>query len=96
MDERENLIERRRILAVTLLAVEQAPKVLEVCASVSGDNASLVRALAKAFEISEFEAEVITTIQVRRFTPHVTEQLRSEVADINQRLADLTLWGGVG
>ena len=56
-DERENLIERRRILPVTLLAVEQAARVLEVCASASGDNASLVRALAKAFEISDFEAE---------------------------------------
>lgn len=90
MEDRETALIRRQIVGVLLLAAEQAPKVLQVCGEASGDDESLVRALAEAFHISEFEAGFIPDMQVRRFTPRAIEQLRTELTDIDRMLADHT------
>ncbi|MGM7668964.1 hypothetical protein [Microbacterium sp. A93] len=65
MDERENLVARRQILGAVLLAMENAPRVLQVCANASGDNDVVATALAAAFGISEFEAQIILDMQVK-------------------------------
>jgi len=86
MDGRENLLERRRIVSLMLLAAEQAPRLVEVCASVSGDESSARRVLAEAFGVSEMDAQFILDMQVRRFTPPAIERTRSELADIDSQL----------
>jgi hypothetical protein len=45
MSEKQNLQGRRWLLGITLMAAEQAPRILEVCATTEGDDAALNRAL---------------------------------------------------
>ncbi|UNK70285.1 hypothetical protein [Microbacterium sp. H1-D42] len=87
MDDRQNLLGRRWIVGVMLMAAEQAPRILEVCAATPGDEKDLNRALREAFDIGEMDAEVILSMPVRRFAPVSVERIRAELADIEERLA---------
>ncbi|MGF2948990.1 hypothetical protein [Microbacterium alcoholitolerans] len=87
MDETQNLLGKRWIVGVTLLAAEQAQRVLEICATTSGGEKDLNRALREAFDIGELDAEVILSMQVRRFTPASVQRLRAELDEIERQLA---------
>lgn len=87
MTEKQNLQGRRWLLGITLMAAEQASRVLEVCASVEGDDAALNRALCEEFDISSIDAEVVLSLQVRRFTPASIARMRSELAEMERRIA---------
>ena len=71
------------------MAAEQASRVLEVCASVEGDDAALNRALCEEFDINPIDAEVVLSLQVRRFTPASIARMRSELAEMERRIPDL-------
>ncbi|MER7795843.1 hypothetical protein [Microbacterium sp. NPDC096154] len=90
MDERQNLIDRARIVRAMLMAVENAPRLLEVCATADADDhAELVAAVADEFDIDSLEADVILNMRVRRFTPRDVAQLRSELDLFEQRIREL-------
>jgi DNA gyrase/topoisomerase IV subunit A len=79
--------QRREIVAATLFAAEHAEQVLAVCADVDGDEDAAAAAIAAAFGVNDIQARAILQMQLRRFTPHAIEQIRSELADIDGRLS---------
>lgn len=87
MDDAQNLLGRRWVVAVMLMAAEQGDKVFEVCSTTSGEEGDLNRALCEAFDISAMAAEVILSMPARRFTPLSIDRLRAELAEVDQRLA---------
>lgn len=86
--DRENLTQRTQIMDALLVAAENPVKLLEVCAAVSGDHTSAVEAVADAFEFTDLQATVVLDMQIRRFTPEKVQQLRTELSDARERLAD--------
>ncbi|NYF16511.1 DNA gyrase/topoisomerase IV subunit A [Microbacterium sp. AK009] len=86
MDERSNLLARHEIVRAYMYALENLPKVLAVCAS-SRDETDAVQRLRELFNISEIAADGILRLQVIRFIPEQIERVRSELNDIEMRLA---------
>jgi 8-oxo-dGTP pyrophosphatase MutT (NUDIX family) len=86
---RSNLLARRRIIEAYLAVSEQAPKLLEVCASARGDDDDLRRAVAAAFGIHGEEVDAVLSMQIRRFTPFHGARLRGELAETDRALDEL-------
>jgi hypothetical protein len=86
MSEKQNLQGRRWLLGITLMAAEQAPRILHVCATTEGDDAALNRALCAELDISPIDAEVILSLQVRRFSPASIARIRADLEHIERRL----------
>ncbi|WP_236968874.1 hypothetical protein [Microbacterium aurantiacum] len=90
MDEdRRNLMARIEIISAYMKALEDPERLMQVCADIAGDDADARSAVAAAFEVSDFAADAILTLQVKRFTPRSIEQMRRELADANRILLDL-------
>lgn len=86
--DRENLTERIQIVEALLVVAENPVKLLEVCAAVSGDHTSAVKAVADAFQFTDLQASVVLDMQIRRFTPEQVQLLRDELSDFRERLAE--------
>jgi DNA gyrase/topoisomerase IV subunit A len=86
VSEFENLQGRRQILQALLFATENAIRIVEFCASSSPDAAVTARDLAEAFDITEFQADVILTMQVRRFSPHSVANVRAQLHDVESEI----------
>ena|GEM_PF-3407920 len=82
----QNLMGRRWLLGVTLMAAEQATTILDVCATTPGDDAELNRALREALEVSSIDAEVILSLQMRRFSPSSIARIRAELHEVESLL----------
>ncbi|WZH37851.1 MAG: hypothetical protein PIR02_04115 [Microbacterium enclense] len=87
-NERDDLTTRADILRAYLAVLEDPEKLLRVCAGVPGDADDARDAVASAFGVGEIAAMAILDLQVRRFTPRAIEQIRSELADHERRLAE--------
>lgn len=87
MDDHQSMRGRRWILGLTLMAAERSQELFAVCAAAPGDEKDLLRAVAEAFEITELDADVILSMQVRRFTPASVQRLRAELDEVERQLA---------
>lgn len=87
MDDGENALARRHIIAAMLRAAEHQDELLRVCASVDGDVASANAAIRQAFDVDATQADAILSMQVRRFTPEAIQQLRVELSDVESVLS---------
>lgn len=87
-DERRNLTGRKRMIGAALTALDDLPRLLDVCAAVEGDDDDTRRAIASAFDMDDVEVDSVLTLQVRRFTPRRIQQMREELADVNARLEE--------
>ena len=87
MDDRQNLLGKRWIVGVMLMAAEQGDRVFEICSTTAGEEGDLNRALCEAFGIGAMAAEVILSMPARRFTPLSIDRLRTELAEVEERLA---------
>ncbi|WP_454109404.1 hypothetical protein [Leifsonia shinshuensis] len=88
-DELRNGRLRRVVVAATLHAAEHAVDVIQICQAVDGDESSLRTAIMARFGFDEVQAGAVVSMQVRRFTPHATEQLRAELADMDELIHKL-------
>lgn len=86
MNEHQSLIERRKIASAMLLAAENASVVLGVCAATAGGVGAVSAAIAAALGIGESEARIVLDMQVRRFTSQALTDMRSEIAELDQRI----------
>lgn len=80
---------RIEIMSAYIKALDDPERLIRVCADVSGEDDDARAALAAAFEVSDFAADAILGLQIRRFTPWRIEQIRRELADANRLLLDL-------
>jgi DNA gyrase/topoisomerase IV subunit A len=89
MDDGElrNLLTRREIVSAYVLALQRREDLFRLTSSTPGDADAVGRALAETFDVSDVAAAAILDLQVRRFTPESTEQLRTELADLDERVA---------
>lgn len=79
-------LDRQQIVLALLYAAENPARVIEVCATAETSGDELTRTLADACGLSMFQADVILTMQVRRFSPHAVTQMRAELLDIDQAI----------
>lgn len=87
-EDHHNLSVLRDILAAYVRVLERPEELLRVCADAPGDVASAVAAVAQAFDVSDIAAQAILDMQVRRFTPQSSAQIRAELAEVDRRLAE--------
>jgi DNA gyrase/topoisomerase IV subunit A len=88
MDDRETALVRREIVAAYLYVSEHRHEVLDVVASVDGDDGAARAALQRAFGFTEVQAVAVLDLQMRRLTPWAVNQMRSELAEVDDWLAD--------
>lgn len=86
MSELESLKGRRQILHALLFSVDNAHAIIEFCASASPDAAIAADTVAGFFGITEFQAEVILDMPLRRFSPHAVASIRKELLDVESEL----------
>ncbi|WP_336633650.1 MULTISPECIES: hypothetical protein [unclassified Microbacterium] len=85
MDDRQNLLARREIIAAYVKALDRLSELIELC-SVDRETAELRRALQDRFAITAVAADAILTLQVRRFTPSEKQKIRDELAGVDAQL----------
>lgn len=72
-----------------LYAAEHAAQVLQVCLATPPSDGGTVRALVDAFDLTEFQAEVILGMPMRRFSPASVAVIRSELVEIEGMIEQL-------
>lgn len=80
---------RKKAVEAKLRAISELPLLLEVCTNSNGDMAETRTAVAERFRISDWEAEVMLSMQVSRFTPVSVEELRAELAEVTSAIEEL-------
>lgn len=88
-EDHRNLLATIEILRAYITVLERPEKLLQVCATVSGDVLEARSAVAKAFDLGEIEADAVLSLQVRRFTPASVEAMRAELAELQRRFAEV-------
>jgi DNA gyrase/topoisomerase IV subunit A len=87
MDDRENALVRREMVAAYLYVSEHRHEVLDVIASVDGDDGAARSVLQRAFGFTEVQAVAVLDLQTRRLTPWAVNQMRLGLADVDDWLA---------
>jgi uncharacterized protein Yka (UPF0111/DUF47 family) len=90
MTEVENQQGRREVVQALIYAAEHSARVLEICSTAITSDDDLPRLLADACDLTVLQAEVILTMQVKRFSPHALLQMRAELLDIEHEIDRLT------
>jgi DNA gyrase/topoisomerase IV subunit A len=88
--ELQNQKGRREMVNAFIYAAENAARVVEICSTTAASDEDLPRVLADACGLTMFQAEVILTMQVKRFSPHALLQLRAELVDIDEEIDRLS------
>lgn len=83
-----NLVQRREILAGYLMVLNDLPRLVSTCESVSGDVDELRMALADAFGLTPLVAETVARLQVSQFTPGRRQAINEELAELNERIIE--------
>lgn len=91
MSELRNLQGRVQIIRALIYATEHASEVLSFCLSVSADHAVTARELADFCGVSEFQAEVILDMPVRRFSAHAVSNMRGELQAVEDQIRALEI-----
>jgi DNA gyrase/topoisomerase IV subunit A len=89
-DDRQNLLASREIVVAYIEVLDRLAEFVDLCSTVAGDTHELRTAVEEAFGLSPMAADAVLSMQVRRFTPNERETLRSEFADLEQRLQRMT------
>lgn len=69
--------------------VENAALVIEVCSALSSSDTNTVRALAEECNLTQFQAEAILDIQLRRISPASIARMRSDLNEIEGSLEQI-------
>jgi hypothetical protein len=82
MEELRNLVGRQQMISAMLFATENAARVIEICSAPPPADGDTVRALADACGLTDFQAEVILTMPVRRFSPDSVARMRDDLREV--------------
>jgi DNA gyrase/topoisomerase IV subunit A len=89
-DELRNLRLRREFVSAYVVAVERRDELLRICANAPGGIDDVVRAVSRAFDVTEPAAQGILDLQIRRFTPQGAAMMQEELASIDLRIRSLS------
>jgi DNA gyrase subunit A len=79
---------RLHILDGLLIALDNLDEVIELIRS-SPDSETARRGLVERFELTEVQAEAILALTLRRLTALETDRIKTEHADLSERIAEL-------
>lgn len=82
-EDRQNQLAQREMLVAYLEVLDRLGELIEVCSAVEGDYEELRRAVQEAFALSPTAAEVVLSLQVRRFTPNERQKIRDALAELD-------------
>lgn len=81
MSELQDLVGRQQMVSAMIYAAENAAQVIEICSAPSRAGDNIARRLASACGLTEFQAEVILDMQVKRFSPLAVEGMRAQLEE---------------
>lgn len=89
MSDIQDLVGRQQMVSAMIYAAENAAQVIEICSTSSATGESIARRLADACGLTEFQADVILDMQVKRFSPLAIAEMRAQLVEDEHKIAEL-------